>query len=487
MREGDETMGINNVEFGTSDAETELIRSPQVFDKAFFDPHNYIDELVNGYKFIVSGRKGDGKSAYLAKLKRLADEEDSLETIGVSLERLNSKFFEKFTDQDLAGGKRYVPMWKCILLLELVKYLEMRGFQIQRPNYVSLVDALNRMGLLHGDSVEETITKLDATDISVNVRDWVSYGRHIEKEVIIRGANQIYSVLSEELKSAYLGHKKFRMVLDGLDDILRSKDFSIEIITGLLRASNEINNFFNKKSLDYKIIVLIRTDILDKCRDPDISKIKLASQINLSWKPGSSNYDSDLAKLILARFHMQGDDRPFVQIWHSYFPYQIDEKNSLAYMLDNTLYKPRDMLMFFSMAQSMIGDCDRQLSEYEFKLLLKRYSEEYFVGHMQDELTGFLPDDAINELQSVISKIGSRRFSYDAFAQEMAQHREFEGIQGEDVLKLLFERGYVGQYRKRPDHPKEEFFFQTHINPNAKYEKEDDCNLHRGLVRAFGV
>ena len=277
------------------------------------------------------------------------------------------------------------------------------------------------------------------------------------------------------------------MVLDGLDDILRSKDFSIEIITGLLRAANEINNFFNKKSLDFKIIVLIRTDILDKCRDPDISKIKLASQMNLSWKPGSSNYDSDLAKLILARFHMQGDDRPFVQIWHSYFPYQIDEKNSLAYMLDNTLYKPRDMLMFFSMAQSMIGDCDRQLSEYEFKLLLKRYSEEYFVGHMQDELTGFLPDDAINELKSVISKIGSRRFSYDAFAQEMAQHREFEGVQAEDVLKLLFERGYVGQYRKRPDHPKEEFFFQTHINPNAKYEKEDDCNLHRGLVRAFGV
>lgn len=105
-------MRIYDVEFGSSDAETELIRSPQIFDKAFFDPNNYIDELVDGYKFIVSGRKGDGKSAYLAKLKRLAEEDESLETIGISLERLNSKFFEKFTDQDLAGGKRYVPMWK---------------------------------------------------------------------------------------------------------------------------------------------------------------------------------------------------------------------------------------------------------------------------------------------------------------------------------------------------------------------------------------
>lgn len=480
-------MGIYNVEFGTSDAETELIRSPQIFDRAFFDPHNYIDELVNGYKFIVSGRKGDGKSAYLAKLKRLADEGDYLETIGVSLERLNSKFFEKFTDQDLVGGKRYVPMWKCIILLELVKHLEIRGFQIQRANYISLVDALNKMGLLHGDSVEETIIKLDATDISINVQDWMTYGRRIEKEAVIRGANQIYGVLSEELKSAYLGHKKFRMVLDGLDDILRNKDFSIEIITGLLRASNEINNFFNKKALDFKVIILIRSDILDRCRDPDISKIKIASGINLSWKPGSSNYDSDLAKLILARFRMQDDMRTFCEIWYSYFPREIDDKDSLAYMLENTLYKPRDMLMFFSLAKRMIGEGERTLSEYEFKLLLTQYSEEYFVIHMQDELTGFLPDEAIDELQPVISKIGSRRFTYSAFAKEIAQHKEFDGILPEDVLKLLFERGYVGQYRKRPDHPKEEFVFRTHINSNARYEKEDDCYLHRGLIRAFGV
>ena len=480
-------MRIYDVEFGSSDAETELIRSPQIFDKAFFDPNNYIDELVDGYKFIVSGRKGDGKSAYLAKLKRLAEEDESLETIGISLERLNSKFFEKFTDQDLAGGKRYVPMWKCIILLELVKYFELRGFQIQRPNYISLVEALNKMGLLHGDSVEETITKLDATDISINVCDWVTYGKHFEKEVVIRGANQIYSVLAEELKSAYIGNKKFRMVIDGLDDILRSRDFSIEIVTGLLRAANEINNFFNKKTLDFKIIVLIRSDILDKSRDPDISKIKLASQVNLSWKPGLAPYDSNLAKLILARFQMHEDCKSFYEIWTTYFPCQVDEKDSLSYMLENTLFKPRDLLMFFSFAKEMIGTENQRLDEREFKQLLKKYSEDYFVIHMQDELTGFLPDEAINELQSVISKIGSRRFSYKMFAEEMSKHEEFGDVLPENVLKLLFERGYIGQYRKRPDHPKEEFLFQTHINPNEKYEKEDDCVLHRGLIRAFGV
>lgn len=241
-----------------------------------------------------------------------------------------------------------IQMWKCIVLLELVKYIESRGFQVQRSNYISLVEALSKMGLLHGDSLEETIIKLDSTDISINVCNWVSYGKHYEKEVVIRGANQIYGVLAEELKSAYIGNKKFRMVIDGLDDILRSKDFSIEVITGLLRAANEINNFFNKKALDFKIIILIRSDILDKCRDPDISKIKLASQVNLSWKPGSAIYDSDLAKLILARFQMQEDCDSFHEIWTTYFPSQIDEKDSLSYMLENTLYKPRGCKQFYT-------------------------------------------------------------------------------------------------------------------------------------------
>lgn len=481
-------MNISNVIFGTTDADTELIRTPEIFDNAFFDPNQNINELINGYKFIVSGRKGDGKSAYLARLTRLAECDQELETIGIGLERLNSKFFEKFTDCDLNGGKRYVPMWKCIILLELVKYLEKRNFQIQNDNYCALVDALNDMGLLHGDSLETTITTLDSTEVTINVKNWVSYGRRIEHQRIIRGANDIYSVLLRELRSLYLSSFKFLMVFDGLDDILRNREIKIELITGLIRAANEINNSFNKTPIHFKVIVLIRNDILDLCRDPDISKIKVASLINLSWSPETDIYESNLSKLILARFNMSGYDADdFRIIWSQFFPETIDGRDSYEYMLENTLYKPRDVLMFFTIAQKAIGAQERKLSEIDVKRVLKTYSEDYFLAHMQDELTGFIPDDAINELQSVVSKIGSRRFSYEVFEEEMISHKEFEGVSAFEILKLMFERGYIGQFRKRPDHPKEEFIFQIHINPREKYERNDDCQIHRGLVRAFGI
>lgn len=339
-------MGISSVIFGTTDAETELIRTPQIFDYSFFDPNNNINELLNGYKFIITGRKGDGKSAYLAKMLRLSEVDDSLEVISENLESVNSKFFNKFTDEDLSGGKRYVPMWKCIILIELVKFIENRGFAVQTNNYRAVVDALGRMGLLDGTSLEETMAKLDATDFSISLNNWITYGHHKEKIVVLRGANDISNTLRKELSNIYLSNIRFRMAFDGLDDILRSKEFNADIITGLIRASDEINNFFSKKTLHFKTIVLIRKDILDKCRDPDISKIKTASQINLSWKIDGDPYTSNLCQLILARFNRgNSNDDDFQALWVKYFPVEIDGKDSLAYMLENTLFKPREIYL----------------------------------------------------------------------------------------------------------------------------------------------
>lgn len=379
-------------------------------------------------------------------------------------------------------------MWKCIILLELVKYLEKRGFSIQRENYNSLVEVLYKMGLISGESIETTITTLDSSEVTINVHNWFTYGHHREKNVSIKGATDIANTLIAQIGSVYLGAKKFRMVFDGLDDILRNREFSVDIITGLLRAANELNRVFCKKTLQFKIIIMIRSDILERCLDPDISKIKFASCINLCWKYDGDPYESDLALLILARFKTSSIDySDFRTMWTQFFPQYIDGKDSLLYMLENTLYKPRDVLMFFSYAQQMIGRNDRQISENEFKSVLRRYSEEYFYNHLQDELTGFLPDSAITELKPVISKIGSRRFNFETFNNEIKQRTAFSNTPAEEILKSLFERGYIGQFRKRPDHPKEEFLFQIHINPGQQYEKDDDCLIHRGLIWALGI
>ena len=138
------------------------------------------------------------------------------------------------------------------------------------------------------------------------------------------------------------------MVLDGLDDILNSTEFKAEIITGLIRAVEDINRAFKNTTLSIKTIVLIRDDILNLCRDPNQSKIVRDSGIRLSWTIQDNPYESDLIKLVEKRVDdVTGVEGSFVQMWNEVFPESIGTKNTLEYVLDNIIYRPRDILQFF--------------------------------------------------------------------------------------------------------------------------------------------
>lgn len=66
-------IAFESVFFGYTDAATEVERNPSGFQKAFYDPNNYVHELVDGNKFLLRGRKGDGKTAYSEHIKLTED------------------------------------------------------------------------------------------------------------------------------------------------------------------------------------------------------------------------------------------------------------------------------------------------------------------------------------------------------------------------------------------------------------------------------
>lgn len=97
--------GIN---FGHADSEKELLETPELFDSAFVDPRNYLDKLLYGLQFLVLGRKGSGKTAYGAKIRRLAMENLDIVAHACSLSDLNYSSFEHFADQNVDGGRRFL-------------------------------------------------------------------------------------------------------------------------------------------------------------------------------------------------------------------------------------------------------------------------------------------------------------------------------------------------------------------------------------------
>lgn len=153
---------FKQIDFGTMDVEDELRRNLEIFDEAFCYPNNDIDKLINGTAYLIRGRKGDGKTAFLAKLRRMAIQNDELKCHQCFFETFNSVPFEKLTNNDLTGGKCYSVIWQCIILIEFIKFLEKEIPHIQVEEYVNLVDALRHAGFLQRESIQTTITTLES-------------------------------------------------------------------------------------------------------------------------------------------------------------------------------------------------------------------------------------------------------------------------------------------------------------------------------------
>lgn len=473
---------FKSINFGCSDADTEADRNPEVFKRVFFDPNEYLEELINGDRYILCGRKGDGKTAYGAQI-RLTSDQHSIFSYPRSLNNFNNSVFSQIKTYDTIGGNPYISFWKCVLLLEYAGMIHKYNPNIHVSEFVDLINALTKFGLIaEGDDISTTISKLVEMNSSLSINTF-QHGRRYDRIIELRGAEEIYSSVKKTIQSIYLD-KKFILLLDGLDDILHHSEFKADIITGLIRAADEINRIFKRTTLSIKCLIFIRSDILNLCRDPNISKIIRDSAIKLSWKLSDNPFESDLLQLVSKRIDaVSGTDNSIEQVWYEVFPDVLYGRDSAEYILENIIYRPRDILQLLQDAQK---ECTRgrRLTADKVTSALTRYSEEYFLQAMMDELTGFFPNDTVTVLPEILSKMGEKYFYLATFESECKKHPAFHSVSPRLVLKKLFEAGYIGQHRPRANFDYTVFSYR---NPFEKFQDDHECVLHRGLMKALAI
>ena len=151
-----------------------------MFRSSFFDPEDNISELINGDRFIISGRKGDGKSAYSAQISLLEDELD-LCAVKKPLNNFNNIVFEKLSTYRNLGGNPYISFWKCVLMIESVKLINDKEPFVSNRQFNELVSALQETGLLENEDISRTITKLVETNTSFSLKSVITMGNRNQK------------------------------------------------------------------------------------------------------------------------------------------------------------------------------------------------------------------------------------------------------------------------------------------------------------------
>lgn len=466
--------GIN---FGYADSERELLETPELFDSAFVDPKNHLDKLLYGIQFLVLGRKGSGKTAYGAKIQRLGMINQDIVAHSCPLFDLNYSLFESYADHHVTGGRRFLNIWKYLLFLEMIKLINKSCPEQENATFSDFVDSLKKHGLFPSEDIVHTAKHLKINNISVNVANIFEAEQKSEKELVLSGIDEIADAGLKILQDTYWGEKRFYIIIDGFDDALRGEKFSSDIITGLIRAADAINRIIMHTRINFKIILLLRSDIFELCRDPDLTKIKRDSTINLSWTR------EDLQNIVIKRIQNKHPDYSnFMDFWKGFAPKRFKNKASSTILFELTLLRPRDILQFFIECQDLYGNRE-SLSYSDFSSIISGYSKNYFISEMKDELTGLIPDDVIIAIPSIFSELGKRDFR-ETDITPLLESRNI-GMTAHQLLEMLFAIGYIGQLRPRD--AGKQFVSFVHMNPYDKYLSKDICIIHRGLIKALNM
>lgn len=473
---------LKEFKFGYADADTELRREPQLFDKAFYDPKRIVSEALNGYKFLILGRKGTGKSAIGAKIRRLASSNDELIAERIHLSDFEFRTFAKLSNASLSGGARYAAPWKLMLMLQAFATVGKVHHLEQLETYSEIATTLQNYGILPNDNLSRVVREVSRKSFKISLP--FNFGVEFaggDKEVELNSPEEIVDVLFRVLKELYIEPYQIRIIIDGLDDALRGKQRQLDIVSGLVRAADSLNNSFVDIDCPIKFIILARTDVLALCNDPDLNKIKRDSAIQINWYQDVQNpLNSDLMGLLDLRFKTSCETVSTEEIWYKIFPTKIRYKDSWHYILEHTIHRPRDILQFMIECQRLYPEND-SLSFSEITSVLSSYSENYFLEEMKNEIAGFVSDGAINSLPSILSNLGLR-FEFSRWCKVFTDDSALSNEDPRRVVEILFDNGYIGQVRKGTN-----FIVFKFRDSHEKINFQDLFIIHRGLLKALNL
>lgn len=496
-------MKFKELTLGFPDSEIEFNRKPEIFDRAFYDPKEYIDKLsdFNNPKAILIGRKGVGKTAYSAKIRREFNSYSKGKSVRIDLSSIPYVSFSKISNikGDVDGAQRHLHSWNILLIFEILSNLDIEEIAGNKNNFKKLKKLYKELGF-SSDLTQNVLLaskkqfkvrffnqEIDLTHDPKEPGESISFSNIIDMSKYIQ---KLFQTL--EIQSPLI------LMIDGVDDVLRVKKQTRDVLAGLVRSTFNLNEDSYKYNNLVKLLIMIRDDIIKTINDPDFNKIIESTSYKLNWydKDGKS----DLLHLLNLRFQLSAQLKSVnvtndpLAIWNKFFPVRIDSKsiNSWEYFLEHTMYRPRDVLQFINRFAEDYPNAEK-IQINEFKDELKKYSQNYFIGEMNNELSGFISDDLIQELPSILQDLSSNSFSYAEFS-EAVDNSLVEDVNKKHLLSILFDLGYIGMLRdvKKRNPNTRKIESKTYVNfkhkdTRLKLDLSNRLLIHKGLFSALNI
>lgn len=385
-----------NFFIGATEAEAESCKNSKLkLNDVFVDFLNILPELQHE-KFIITGRKGSGKSAIAEHINNLSENEynyfcDFIKKNEVNIEQIVQ------IGKDVGFEIEKELLFEWIILIKLVKLLISNEAIRSKPEIKDLNTFLKKNSGFVDIKSNQIIDVIKKTGFDVNINFFrrflvASFGNRYD----IKGEKAPFYKLIPHLKETVgklvsceeNADNKYILIFDDLDiGFNSSKTEHIKTILNLLRISKEYNiTFFGKNGIDAKIIILLRDDIsriLIK-NDADTAKLFTSYEIPLIWyeheefkrNENLTKIKQFINKRIEHNFIKNGIVFNKIDPWSSLIADDTSYRfSSFKYVLEHTFARPRDLVLFF-----------KPIPHLQFKIPIQKHDINNLIGRFAIEL-----------------------------------------------------------------------------------------------------
>lgn len=453
---------------GSPEAEAEATSNSRMpLTEVYEDFHDLLDGL-SGEKFIVIGRKGAGKSAFgeYVYARSLAEANlrcDFIRKSDSNLERAVQLGQEAGLAIDSESFFRWVIYTNMLRMFvdhpaisESKDYALLRGFLDKNSGYIKVNELeITQLVSKHGfDVAVEQFRRFMTAKFNKQVE--IKSERAPYYKLLVHLEDLLVRLLKSEANAK--NENSFVLFFDDLDiGFDSSNNASAQALVSLLRACRHVNNdIFGKNGVQAKAIVLLRDDIESFLagREADTAKLFASYSLRINWYQEEyagqhRNEDElNLKKFItrriayaLKRSGIACAEDPWKSLVEDNHQY---ERSSFKYIVNQTLFRPRDLLLFFLPLDR--GQFSYPLKYSDVRTLVDSYSEE-LAKEVKSELSSFYNPTAVETIFRALGGLTNGNLTHKQAVKVVQEN--CKDADPSELLNYLFDRSLIGTVDER--------------------------------------
>ncbi|QXP62718.1 hypothetical protein [Polaribacter sp. HaHaR_3_91] len=405
-----------NFFIGTPEAEGETTLNSKIKLAEMFGDYLNIFPELDSEKFIITGRKGSGKSAIAEYIYYTAQNDANSFCSFIKTRDFDSnKIVQLGKEAGFPIEEKLLFEW--LILTKLISLLTEDQSVNDIKSYKDLKIFLQRnSGLVDIKSYEiKEIVREQSFEVNIEYLKRVFSALFNRKIGIKEHKAPFYKIL-QPLKEVVLkllkenigSGNEFYLIFDDLDiGFKENNKKTVENITNILRVAKDYNiDYFGKEGLKAKVIILLRDDLkrIIVKHNADTAKLFSSYEIPLIWyehdKFRNDENSVGLKKLINKRislnFEKKGIDYDKNDSWNSLFKNEYQYSgSSFKHLIDYTFFRPRDLILLLKPLPR--NSYDIPIKFYNAKSLIKSFVEELIL-EVKNELSASFNEEDITKI-----------------------------------------------------------------------------------------